>query len=39
VGLAIAGVGAISLVVLLPLLLLPALAALTWWLTWKEYHN
>lgn len=30
-----------SLVVLavLPLLLLPALAGLTWWLTWKEFHH
>ena len=30
-----------SLLVLavLPLLLLPALAGLTWWLTWKEFHH
>ena len=30
-----------SLVVLalLPLLLLPALAGLAWWLTWKEFHH
>ena len=38
-GLMRSGVGAISLLVLLPLLLLPPLAALVWWLMWKEFHH
>lgn len=38
-GLMGSGVGAISLLVLLPLLILPPLAALVWWLTWKEFHH
>jgi hypothetical protein len=33
------GAGALSLVVLFPLLLVPALAGLAWWLTWDEYHR
>jgi hypothetical protein len=33
------GAGALSLVVLLPLLLVPALAGLAWWLTWHEFHH
>jgi hypothetical protein len=36
---ALSGAGAVSLLVLLPLLLLPALAGVAWWLTWTEYHQ
>jgi hypothetical protein len=39
VAIGLSGAGAISLLVLLPLLLLPALAGLAWWLTWDEYHQ
>jgi Zn-dependent membrane protease YugP len=38
-GLAVAGAGGFSLALLLPLLLLPALAALSYWLTWREFHR
>jgi hypothetical protein len=34
-----AGAGAMSLVVLIPLLLIPGLAGLAWWLTWNEFHR
>ena len=33
------GGASLSALALLPLLLLPALAGLTWWLTWKEFHH
>jgi hypothetical protein len=38
-GLATAGAGGMSLGLLLPLLLLPPLAALSYWLTWREFHR
>lgn len=33
------GAGTISVLALLPLLLMPALLVMIWWLTWKEYHD
>ena len=33
------GGASISLLAVLPMLLLPALAGLTWWLIWKEFHH
>jgi hypothetical protein len=33
------GGATISLLAVLPMLLLPALAGLTWWLIWKEFHH
>lgn len=33
------GVGAMGALTLVPLLVLPALAGLAWWLTWKEFHH
>ena len=38
-GLAAAGAGGLALALLLPLLLLPPLAALSYWLTWREFHR
>ena len=36
---AAAGAGPIALLALLPLVLMPALAGLAWWLTWQEFHH
>lgn len=33
------GGAGLSLLAVLPMLLLPALGLLTWWLTWKEFHH
>jgi hypothetical protein len=33
------GAQTLSLLTLVPVLLLPALLGLIWWLTWKEYHD
>jgi len=33
------GAVSLSLLAILPMLLLPAVAALSWWLTWKEFHH
>jgi hypothetical protein len=33
------GVGAMGALTLIPLVVLPALAGLAWWLTWKEFHH
>jgi len=35
----IIGGASLSLLAVLPMLLLPAVAGLTWWLTWKEFHH
>ncbi|MBE9173892.1 hypothetical protein IQ216_12685 [Cyanobium sp. LEGE 06143] len=34
-----AGAGPITLLVVLPLVLLPALAGLAYWLMWKDFHH
>lgn len=34
-----AGAGPITLLVVLPLVLLPALAGLSYWLMWKDFHH
>ena len=39
IGMAAAGAGGMGLALLLPLLLLPPLAALSYWLTWREFHR
>lgn len=39
VAIALVGAGWISLLALLPLVLLPALAYLIYWLTWQEFHR
>lgn len=36
---AAAGAGWITLLGLTPLVALPLLGALSWWLTWKEFHQ
>lgn len=36
---ALSDAGAMGLLVLVPLLIMPALAWLAWWLTWHEYHQ
>jgi glucose-6-phosphate dehydrogenase assembly protein OpcA len=33
------GAGAMGIATLVPLLVLPALAGVAWWLTWKEFHH
>ena len=33
------GGASLAMLAILPLLLLPALAGLAWWLTWKEFHH
>jgi hypothetical protein len=33
------GGSAISVLALVPVLVLPALGVLTWWLMWKEFHH
>ena len=35
----IIGGASLSLLAVLPMLLLPAVAGLTWWLTWKEFRH
>lgn len=37
--LAVSGAGAMSTMILVPLLVVPALAAVAWWLTWTEFHH
>jgi hypothetical protein len=39
IGIAANGVGTLTLVALLPLVILPSLAAVSWWLAWKEFHH
>ena len=39
IGIAANGVGPLTLVALFPLVILPSLAAISWWLTWKEFHH
>lgn len=38
-GIAAAGAGLVTLLALVPLAVIPCLAAVNWWLTWKEFHD
>ncbi len=33
------GASTITILALLPVLLMPALLSMIWWLAWKEYHD
>lgn len=39
VGLLLSGTGAVALLAALPLLLVPPVALLAYWLLWKEFHH
>lgn len=39
VGLLLSGAGAVALLAALPLLLVPPLGCLAYWLLWKEFHH